>query len=197
MTTKRARAIVPSVVLAAFLGTLSGCGGGLAARGATTTTTAGTPSAAANVRPETREENDREPEGSREAASTDKGPSDHRVERVAGWVSLAIGAQATVVALVTSGMMLHEDGIRGDACDAQQRCTQEGLDANANLRQLGGWNAGAYVVAGAGLTVGTVLLLLHPARERARPARRAESSSPSLTLGAPGAGPGLGLRGTF
>ena len=164
--------------LALALTTLAGCGAGPAAHGGG----ARTP-----------DELEREPAPPREATTEEKSAANHRTGRVAGYVALAVGAQATIVALVTSGMMLHEDGLRSDACDAQKRCSQAGIDANENLSQLAGWNAGAWALGAVGLGVGTVLLVLNPASEKAsaRPAK-------GLSLGAPpGGGAGLGLGGSF
>lgn len=144
-----------------------------------------------------------EPLPPREATTEEKERADHRTGRVAGYVAIAIGVQATAVALVTSGMMLHEDGLRSDACDANKRCTQAGVDANDNLQQLGAWNAGAWAFGAVGLGVGTVLLLLHPSPSSSRPARTPAPPPPTeaprraeLVLGTQG-GPGLGLRGSF
>ncbi len=139
-----------------------------------------------------------EPEPPREAQASDQKASDHRAARVAGWVTLAIGIQATTVALVTSGMMLHEDSIRDSECNPDKRCTQAGIDSNENLQQLGTWNAGAWVVGLGGIAVGTVLLLLNPAKDRSpRPGPSRENEKKAgLVLGAPG-GPGLGIQGTF
>ncbi len=148
----------------------------------------------------------RDPAPTRPPTEEEATRADHRTGRVAGYVALAVGTQAAIVALVTSGMMLHQDGARGDACDANKRCTQAGIDANDNLSQLGGWNAGAWALAAVGLGTGTVLLLLNPSEKRpsmrpgtAGPDAPARSSAASgIFLGAPGgAGPGLGLRGTF
>lgn len=170
--TKRTGAL--SLVVALAMPSLAGCAGGAGSSGARSA------DAAAREAPPPREETPEEKEA-----------SSRRTGRVAGYVAIAVGAQAGIVALVTSGMMLHEDGIRSDAC-SEKRCTQEGLDANRNLAQLGGWNAGAWALGAAGLGVGTVLLILNPSdKASARPAK-------SLSLGAPpGGGPGLGLGGTF
>jgi len=81
-----------------------------------------------------------------------------RAARTWGWVSVAVGAEAAVVAVLTSAMMLHENGVRDSGCDAQKACSPAGLDANARLAQLGGWNAAAWVVTVAGLGAGGVLL---------------------------------------
>jgi hypothetical protein len=89
-------------------------------------------------------------------------PSRHN-ERTFGWLSVAVGAEAAVLAVVTSGMMLHEKSVRDGNCDAQKVCTQPGFDANRTLGSLGGWNAAAWIVAAAGLGVGGFLLWKDPA----------------------------------
>lgn len=169
----KARAVASLLLVAAAAEGLTGCAASAAnASAAAPARSPGEPATElVPPRPATTEETER---------------ADHRTGRVAGYVALAVGAQATVVALVTSGMMLHQDSVRSDACDANKRCTQAGIDANDNLSQLGGWNAGAWALGAVGLGVGALLLILHPSQQR-----------PSVRLGAPGEGSGLGLRGTF
>jgi len=82
--------------------------------------------------------------------------------RTWGWVAVGIGGAAGVVALATSGLMLVKKSERDDHCDAAKVCSQEGLDANGLLADLGGWNAGSWIVAAAGLGAGAVLLFTHP-----------------------------------
>ncbi len=84
--------------------------------------------------------------------------------RTAGWLSIAVGGEAAVVAVVTSFMVLHEKGVRDDNCDARKVCSQTGIDANATIDTLLGWNAAAWIVAVAGLGAGTVLVLTHPSK---------------------------------
>ena len=86
-----------------------------------------------------------------------------RLGRTWGWVAVGVGSVAGVVALGTSAIMLVKKGERDDHCDAAKICSQQGLDANGLLADLAGWNAGAWVVAAAGLGAGAVLLLTHPA----------------------------------
>jgi hypothetical protein len=84
-----------------------------------------------------------------------------RAARVLGWVSLSIGAEAAVVAGVTSFMLLHEKGMRDDNCDAQRVCSQRGLDANGTIASIVPWNTAAWIVAAAGIGAGAFLLLTH------------------------------------
>ncbi|HEY8040388.1 MAG TPA: hypothetical protein VIF15_11370 [Polyangiaceae bacterium] len=83
--------------------------------------------------------------------------------RTLGWISLAVGSEAAVVAVATSFVMLHDQSQRDSNCDAHKVCSQPGFDANSNLAVMGGWNAGAWVVAAVGLGVGAYLLLTNPA----------------------------------
>jgi hypothetical protein len=103
-------------------------------------------------------------------------------------VSVAVGAEAVVIAVVTSGMMLHEKSVRDSNCDTQKVCNQVGFDANGTLGLLGGWNAGAWIVAAAGLGVGGFLLWTNPADGGQRAA---------LTVAPTGSGVGLGVRSCF
>jgi hypothetical protein len=116
-------------------------------------------------------------------------PSRDRSARTYGWVSLSVGVEATAVALVTSGMMLHEKNVRDGHCDAQKVCSTDGANANASLSQLGWWNAAAWVVAAAGLGVGGYLLWSHPTEGRA--------STTGLAVGPVGTGMGLELGSGF
>jgi hypothetical protein len=115
-------------------------------------------------------------------------PSRDRSARTYGWVSLSVGVEATLVALVTSGMMLHEKNVRDGHCDTQKVCSIDGANANTSLSQLGWWNATAWVVAVAGLGVGGYLLWSHPVEGRA---------STGVAVEPVGTGVGLGLRGGF
>jgi hypothetical protein len=110
-------------------------------------------------------------------------------------VSIAIGSEAGLLALATSGMMLHDKSVRDSQCtveNAQKVCSQDGYSANSSLANLGGWNAAAWTVAAVGIGVGVVLLVTHP--NKAQP-------TTALTVGpAPagtGAGVGVGVRSTF
>ena len=83
--------------------------------------------------------------------------------RFYGWISLAIGAEAGVVAIVTSIMMVHYQGVRAGDCNSQNVCSQAGYDANGRMSDLAGWNAGAWALAAIGLGVGAYLVITNPA----------------------------------
>jgi hypothetical protein len=108
--------------------------------------------------------------------------------RTFGWVSLAIGAEATVVAVATSIMMMHEKSVRDSACDAQKVCTPDGGEANDTIGRLAGWNVGAWAVAAAGLGIGAYLLLTNPSEG---------SRATAVTVAPNGSGLSLGVRSTF
>jgi hypothetical protein len=111
-----------------------------------------------------------------------------RSRRTLGWISVAIGSEAALVAIATSFMMLHEKSVRDAHCDASKFCSSEGFDANSSLEALTWWNVGAFGVAAAGLGVGAVLLLTNP---------RESERTTSIVVAPNGSGAGLGLRGTF
>jgi hypothetical protein len=108
--------------------------------------------------------------------------------RTLGWVSIAVGGEAAVLAIVTSFMMLHDKDVRDAGCNAAKVCTPDAYSANGALDSLGPWNAAAYAVAAVGLGAG-VILLATSSRDRER--------STSLVVAPNGSGAGLGLRGAF
>jgi hypothetical protein len=114
--------------------------------------------------------------------------SANKPSRTLGWVLFSIGAEGAIVAAITSFMMLHDKSVRDDNCDANKVCSQAGLAANAEIAALAWWNVGAWAVAGAGLSVGGLLVLMNPP---AGAGRLAVGISPS------GSGIGLGARGAF
>jgi hypothetical protein len=91
----------------------------------------------------------------------------HRTNRTLGWIAVAIGAEAAVAAVVTSGMMLHENDVRNREC-TDKVCSPAGLDANNQLSNIGPWNAAAYVVGAVGLGAGIFLLVTNPAEKEGR-----------------------------
>jgi len=111
-----------------------------------------------------------------------------RSERTYGWLSVGIGAEAAVLAVGTSLLMLHDKSVRDGNCNAQKLCSEAGLDANKDIALLGGWNAGAWIVAAAGLGVGGYLLWRDPVEGEKRAA---------ITLDPMGTGLGLGVRSRF
>jgi hypothetical protein len=92
----------------------------------------------------------------------DEPKSDPTTARTIGWVSIAVGSEAAIVAGVTSGLMLNDKSTRDSNCNAQKVCSTIGFNANNQLGALAGWNAAAWVTAAAGLGLGTVLILTHP-----------------------------------
>jgi hypothetical protein len=110
-----------------------------------------------------------------------------RALRVAGWVSLGVGAEAAILATVTSVMLLHQRSVRDDDCDAHGVCSAAGLGANSTIHSLVAVNTVSWVVAAAGLGAGTLLLLTHPPDKRAT----------AITLSPTGSGLALGVRSSF
>ena len=107
--------------------------------------------------------------------------------RTIGWVSIAVGSEAAIVAGVTSFMVLHEKGVRDDNCNAQKVCNATGIEANGTMDTLLGWNAAAWVVAIAGIGAGTALILTHPVKDH----------SVAVGVSPTAGGMAVGVRGTF
>jgi len=126
--------------------------------------------------------------GTAAAQARASGDRPERTARTLGWISLGVGAEAAVVALVTSGMMLHEQSVRGGGCDDRKICTTAGFDANLSLGQTGGWNAAAWIVALSGLGVGSYLLWRNPSDG---------GSHAEVAVDPVGTGVGLGVRSRF
>jgi hypothetical protein len=84
-------------------------------------------------------------------------------------------------------MMLHDKSVRDSQCNGNV-CSQAGLDANAQLSALAGWNAGAWAVAAVGVGVGAFLVISNPS-----------TGAPKTAVGiAPnGSGVGLDVRSRF
>ncbi len=107
--------------------------------------------------------------------------------RALGWFAISIGAGAGLVAIGTSIMMLHQHDLRNNDCNAAKVCSTDGYNANGQLQALSPWNLGSYIVAAAGLGVGTILVLTNPTNKQ----KTALEVSPN------GSGAGLLLRSTF
>jgi hypothetical protein len=114
--------------------------------------------------------------------------SDPTTARTFGWLGIGVGAEGAILAAVTSVAMLDYKSARDSGCNAQKLCSTAGLNADNQISGLAGWNAGAWVLAVAGLGGGTILLLTHPPEQRQR-------APVTLTPGPTGAG--LGLSGSF
>jgi hypothetical protein len=125
-----------------------------------------------------------------EPAAATPAPTPHASNtlRTIGWVSIAVGAEAAIIAVVTSFMALHEKGVRDDNCNARKECTQVGLDANATLGTLFGWNTTSWIVAIAGLGVGTALVVTN---------RPIKNDQIALTVAPAAGGAALSLTGHF
>ncbi len=112
----------------------------------------------------------------------------HRVRRTVGWISLAIGAEAAIVAVTTSFMLLHEKSVLNDSCDAQKHCNPVGIDAKESINGTVPWNTASWIVAVAGVGAGTILLLT---------SRPDSGKSTALTISPTPAGFALGLRSFY
>jgi hypothetical protein len=118
-------------------------------------------------------------------------PDGRGVVRTAGWVSLAIGAEAALVGIFTGLIMLHDDHVRTQECPNKQcPAGSQGDDANTAIGNLAPWNAGAWIVAAVGIGVGAVLLI---STSPSKSEKGQESGSTSVGV-APG---GITLRSTF
>jgi hypothetical protein len=105
-----------------------------------------------------------------------------------GWVSLAVGAEAAVAAIVTSGMLVHEKSVLDGQCNAQKLCSSAGVDAAGAISSITPWNTGTWIAAAVGLGAGAALLLT---------SNPDAPGSTAITLTPEGSGPGLGLRSRF
>ena len=114
--------------------------------------------------------------------------SDASLPRAFGWVSVAVGAQAAIIAITTSFIMIHENGSRSDQCDAQKICSASGIDANQKIDALAPLNAGAWALAVVGVGVGAYLILTNPPETH---------TTTAVGVGPDGSGMGLNLRSTF
>jgi hypothetical protein len=129
------------------------------------------------------------PSGYAEAVQgTSVPPDPHRVRRIYGYVALAIGAEAAVVAVVTSFMLLHQKSVVDDDCDAQKRCSSVGLGETGAVSQTAPLNTAAWIVAAVGLGAGTILLLT---------SQPESGKSTAVTVSPSLGGAALGLRSTF
>lgn len=129
------------------------------------------------------------PSGYTEAARGTSAPPDpHRLRRIYGYVGLAIGAEAAVVAGVTSFMLLHQKSVIDDHCDAQKRCSSVGLSETGAVSQTSPLNTTAWIVAAVGLGAGTILLLTSQSES---------GKSTAVTVSPSPGGAALGLRSTF
>jgi hypothetical protein len=108
--------------------------------------------------------------------------------RTYGWIAIGLGSLAGVVALYTSGEMLHDKSVRDAHCSAAKACDTDGLNANTDLAGASGWNIGSWVVAAAGLGAGAFLLLTNPGDKQ---------KSTQVGVAPSGNGASLTLRSAF
>jgi hypothetical protein len=118
---------------------------------------------------------------------SDPGRDPHHMRRVLGWISLSIGAEAAVLAAVTSALIVHQKGVRDDNCNTQKVCNPAGINAVNTIDSIVPWNTASWFVAAAGLGAGAVLVISSP-----KTARRT-----AITLSPNSSGLGLGVRSTF
>lgn len=123
---------------------------------------------------------------STETPSAQRDP--HRTRRILGWISLAVGAEAAVIAVTTSFMLLHEKSVLNDNCDAHKQCSAAGLDAAGAITETVPWNTGSWIVAAAGVGIGTVILLT---------SRSDSGKDTALSVSPTPRGATLGLRSQF
>jgi hypothetical protein len=114
-----------------------------------------------------------EQRSSPDSATSGDSKADPTEARTFGWLSIAVGAESAIVATVTSVLILEDKGTRDSDCNADRVCSSSGFNANTQIGALAVWNAGAWILAAAGLGVGSYLLLTHS------PARTTVSLSPS------------------
>jgi hypothetical protein len=122
-----------------------------------------------------------------EPASSPPASSNHTA-RDFGWVSIGIGADAAIVALGTSIVMLHDKSVRDGNCNADKVCSPPGFSADGDIATLTRWNTGAWIVGALGLGIGGILVVT----DRAGSSQRA-----AITINAVGSGAGLGVESSF
>jgi hypothetical protein len=108
--------------------------------------------------------------------------------RTIGWVTLSLGAEAAVAAIVTSILIVHDKSVLDGQCNAQKLCTQDGADAAGAISGLKAWNTGTWIAGIVGLGAGAALLLT---------SQPDKPASTAITLSPEGSGAGLGLRSQF
>jgi len=112
----------------------------------------------------------------------------NRTLRTLGWIGISVGAEAAIVAIGTSGILLHEKNVRDENCNAEKVCSLDGLNANSTIATLVGWNAAAWAVTAVGFGAGAALLAL--GWEDAR-------RTVAITAAPIGPGVGIGMRSSF
>jgi hypothetical protein len=143
--------------------------------------------AEATPEPATTPEPDTTPALSPPPADKESEHKARQMNRVWGLTFLSVGIDGAILAVVTSGMMLHQASVRSSNC-ADKVCNTDGIAANGKLHDMAPWNAGGWVAAVVGIPVGAYLLLTNPTDK----ALHAE-----VGAGPTGSGSGLILRGGF
>jgi len=153
----------PLWVVAAALA-CSGCAARLAESEGLPTGTTFVPPGVAASQPasESAASNEPAPQGASSTEVREPPPprAPNRTVRTLGWIGISVGAEAAIVAIGTSGILLHERKVRADDCNAQKLCSLDGLNANNTIATVVGWNAAAWAVTGAALGAGAALLAL-------------------------------------
>jgi hypothetical protein len=119
---------------------------------------------------------------------SDSGRDPHRMRRMIGWISLAIGAEAATIAVATSLLIEHQKSIRDEGCNAQKVCSSEAFGAVGTIDTITPWNTGSWFVAAAGLGAGIVLLLASPPQHERQT---------TVSLSPVSSGVDLSVRSTF
>lgn len=102
-------------------------------------------------------------------AGTAASKSEFRVQRIAGYSSLGLGAVG-IVGLIVTGVLLPEAKDELDELCPQKTCTtSEGLDKRDSAKTLLALNTASWVVAGVAVAAGTTLLLTLPLTKERSP----------------------------
>ncbi len=88
------------------------------------------------------------------AARTEK----RRNLRILGWISLGVSADALLVAIPSSVLLLKKKSVLNADCNAQKQCTQSGLNEANSLPALTTVNTISWIVAAVGAGAGAILL---------------------------------------
>lgn len=158
---------------------------------AATTNAAGAAGAASAPSTEPTAQTNAEPSYAPSSGQSSSSPPARGMGRTWGFITLAVGAEAAAVAIVSSFLVLREDVIRGNGCNAQNVCSHAALDANTKIDGLLGWNTAAWVAAAVGLSAGAYLVITNPADAPYAPRTTA------IGVGPNGSGVGLNMQGTF
>lgn len=121
------------------------------------------------------------------AQESDSEHKDRQMNRVWGWFALSVGIDAGILAIVTSGMMVHQADVRSADC-SHKVCSADGIAANGKLGSLAPWNAGAWTLTVVGVGVGAFVLLTNPSDK---------ALGTQVVVGQTGSGSGVLVQGVF